>query len=404
MNQVDLLPLLAGQPEFVQRIVIDVFPFVVALLIIVLLRWLLTAMLLRPLKIIVERSESDIDDRLLEASVSPLRLAVVGFSFFLVTEIFAFDIAVEDLARTLARALLVASVFFAIVRWFEVVSLQPETFRRVTGWTIPERLLPFLNTVVKFLIIAIGAIFVLQELQFDVAALIASLGVIGIGISLASQDTVSNMFGFAAIVTDNPFKVGDFITTPAVTGIVESVGVRATRVRQLDQALVTVPNNLLTNEVVLNRTRLEKRRLDATLNFTYSTSSDQLRAVVLEIRELLQKTEDVDPESAIVHFVGFNSSSLDVRVICQVLLSDWREFTAKQESVYLEIMSIVERLGIGFAFPSRSLYIESLPDDGPAELILETRPQSRAAASEEREETSPSEAVEPAGAERSTKP
>ena len=362
MNQVDLLPLLQGQPAFVQRIVIDVFPFAVALLVIVLLRWLLTAILLRPLRFFVGRSASDFDDRLLEASVSPLRLAVVGLSLFLVTEMFAFDVAIQSLARTLARAILVASGFFALVRWFEVVSLQPEAFRRMTGWTIPERLLPFINTVVKFLIIALGAIFVLQELQFDVAALIASLGVIGIGISLASQDTVGNMFGFAAIVTDNPFKVGDFITTPTVTGIVESVGVRATRVRQLDQALVTVPNNLLTNAAVLNRTRLEKRRLDATLNFTYSTSSGQLRAAVNAIRELLRNTEHIDPESVIVHFVEFNASSLDVRIICQVLLADWREFSALKENVFLEIMGTVEDLGIDFAFPSQSVYIESMPD------------------------------------------
>ena len=396
MNQVDLLPMLAGYPEIVQRIVIDVFPFVVALLIIVLLRWLLTAILLRPLRYIVRRSTSEIDDRLLDACVSPLRLAVVGLSLILVTEIFAFDVEVEQLAQTVARGVLVASVFYAIVRWFEVVSLQPEAFRRVTGWTIPERLLPFLNTVVKFLIIALGAIFVLQELQFDVAALIASLGVIGIGISLASQDTVGNMFGFAAIVTDDPFKVGDFITTPAVTGIVESVGVRATRVRQLDQVLVTVPNNLLTNAAVLNRSRLEKRRLDATLTFTYSTSLDQLRAVVAEIREMLENTEDVDPESVIVHFVAFDSSSLNVRVICQVLLSDWREFTAKQENVFLDIMGIVEGLGIDFAFPSQSIYIESAPEDNDISAKLLRTSQGRSDQEIERGGSPAPETEEPA--------
>ena len=99
MNQVDLLPMLAGYPEIVQRIVIDVFPFVVALLIIVLMRWLLTAILLRPLRYIVRRSTSEIDDRLLDACVSPLRLAVVGLSLILVTEIFAFDVEVEQLAH-----------------------------------------------------------------------------------------------------------------------------------------------------------------------------------------------------------------------------------------------------------------------------------------------------------------
>ena len=96
-----------------------------------------------------------------------------------------------------------------------------------------------------------------------------------------------------------------------------------------------------------------------------------MRAAVAEIRELLQNKEDIDPESVIVHFVAFNSSSLDVRVICQVLLSDWREFTALQEQVFLEIMGIVERLGIGFAFPSRSIYIETLPENAKSEQMLQ---------------------------------
>ena len=227
--------------------------------------------------------------------------------------------------------------------------------------TIPERLLPFLNTVFKYLIIALGAIFVLQELNFDVAALIASLGVVGIGISLASKDTVANLFGFAAIVSDNPFKVGDFIKTPDVSGIVEHEGMRSTRVRQLDQALVTVPNNLLTNAIVLNWSRLEKRRLNITLTFTYSTTSEQMRAAVTAIKQLLENTDNVDPQSVIVHFVDFSASSLDVLVICQVLLTDWREYTALKEQLNLEIMGIVESLGISFAFPSQSLYIEDMP-------------------------------------------
>ena len=282
--------------------------------------------------------------------------------------LFSFDAAVVKIAQAVGRSLLIASVFYGLAKLLDVVSLRPAAVQHVTGLTIPERLLPFLNTLVKVLILALGAIFILQELSFDVAALIASLGVVGLGISLASQDTVSNMFGFAAIVSDNPFKVGDYIKTPAVTGVVESVGVRSTRVRQLDQALVTVPNNLLTNAVVLNWARLEKRRLDVTLNFTYSTSADQMRAVVAGIRELLENTEGIDPETVIVHFIDFSASSLDVRVICQVLLTDWREFTALKEALFLDIMGIVEGLGIDFAFPSQSVYVESMPAGGTPAL------------------------------------
>ena len=355
------LPFLAELPEFAQRVILDLIPFIAAALLILLLRWLLTRLLLRSLRIIVERTESQLDDSLLEACISPLRVAVVGFSLILVTALFSFSAEVVQIAQAVGRSLLIGAVFFAIIRILEVASLQPAALERLTGIAIPERLLPFLNTLLKFLILALGAIFILQELNFDVAALIASLGVVGIGISLASQNTVSNMFGFAAIVSDNPFKVGDFIRTSAVTGIVEVVGVRATRIRQLDQALVSVPNHLLTDAVVVNLSRMEKRRLDLTLSFTYSTSSDQMRALLEEIRALLQATDEVDANSILVHFVDMSASSLDVRVICQVLNADFRAFTAKKEQVYLEIMGIAERLGISFAFPSQSLYIESLP-------------------------------------------
>ena len=361
MDLLDFLPFLREQPEFIQTLAKDIFPFLAAFALIVVLRWLLTGILLRPLRKLVGHSSSDIDDRLLEASVSPVRLAVIGFSLILVTFVFAFDAQVKNIAVTLGRALLISALFFGAVRWFEVLTLRPDAFARITGWSIPDRLLPFLNTVVKFLIIALGVIFVLQELNFDVAALIASLGVVGIGISLASQNTVSNMFGFAAIVSDNPFKVGDFIRTPDITGIVENVGVRSTRVRQLDQALITVPNNALTDAVVVNLSRMEKRRFDVTLTFTYSTTAGQMREVVQRLRELLQNTDDIDPESVIVHFVDFDSSSLNVRIIAQALLPDFRAFIARKEAIFLDIMEIVEALGIDFAFPSRSLYIESTP-------------------------------------------
>ncbi|MDE2857765.1 MAG: mechanosensitive ion channel family protein [Chloroflexota bacterium] len=361
MDLLAQLPFLLDQPPLVRDLALNLILVIICILIIVVLRWVLTAILFRPLRVLARRTKTEVDDELLNESLTPVRIAVVGLGIIFTVNLFQFGPEVQQIAETAGRLLIIGSVFFALIRMFEVLSLHPAFFRQVTGLTIPDRLLPFLNTVVKFLIIALGLIFILQELNYDVAALIASLGVVGIGISLASQDTLGNLFGFAAIVSDNPFKVGDFIRTPDVTGIVEQVGMRSTRIRQLDQVLVTVPNNLLTNAVVMNLTRLEKRRFDVTLTFTYSTTSGQLRAVVEAIRELLLKTEDVDPESVIAHFVDFSSSSLDVRIICQILLADWREYTALKETLLLEIMGIVEDLGISFAFPSRSIYIEDTP-------------------------------------------
>ena len=361
MDLLAQLPFLEDQPPLVRDLVLNLILIVFCILIIVIMRWVLTAILLRPLRMMMRRTNTDIDDELLNQSLTPVRVTVVGLGLIFTVNLFQFGSEVQQVAETVGRSLIIGSIFFGMIRVFEVVSLHPAFFRQITGLTMPDRLLPFINTVVKYVIIALGAIFILQELNFDVTALIASLGVVGIGISLASQDTVGNLFGFAAIVSDDPFKVGDYIKTPNVTGIVEQVGMRSTRVRQLDQALVTVPNNLLTNAIVLNWSRLEKRRLNVTLTLTYSTTSEQMRAVVEAIRNMLQNRENIDPESVIVHFVDFSASSLDVLVICQILLADWREFTSLKESLYLEIMGIVEELGISFAFPSQSLYIEDMP-------------------------------------------
>lgn len=364
MNLIDQLAFLDDLPPVIRDIVLNLILLIAAALLTLILRRALTLILARPLRALAGRAGAD--DMLLDAVLSPTRIAMMGLALIITVNLFNFGSEIQQIVETLARTLMIGAVFYAIIKVFNTVSLRPALFKRVTGLEIPERLLPFLNTVVKYLIIALGAIFVLQELNFDVTALIASLGVVGVGVSLASQNTVANLFGFAAIVSDNPFKVGDFIKTSNVTGIVEAVGVRATRVRQLDQAVATVPNNLLTNAIVLNRSRLEKRRLDFTLTLTYRTTSAQMRALLRDIRELLQNTDDIDSDSVIVHFINFSASSLDVRVICQVLLVDWRQFTALKEKLYLDIMDMIERRGLRFAFPSQSVYIENPSGGAPS--------------------------------------
>lgn len=377
MNLIDQLAFLDDLPPVIRDIVLNLILLIAAALLTLILRRALTLILMRPLRALAGRAGAD--DMLLDAVLSPTRIAMMGLALIITVNLFNFGSEIQQIVETLARTLMIGAVFYAVIKVFNTVSLRPALFKRVTGLEIPERLLPFLNTVVKYLIIALGAIFVLQELNFDVTALIASLGVVGVGVSLASQNTVANLFGFAAIVSDNPFKVGDFIKTSNVTGIVEAVGVRATRVRQLDQAVATVPNNLLTNAIVLNRSRLEKRRLDFTLTLTYRTTSAQMRALLRDIRELLQGIDDIDSDSVIVHFINFSASSLDVRVICQVLLVDWRQFSALKEKLYLDIMDMIEQRGLRFAFPSQSVYIEN--PSGGAPLPPEERPI--AAASDE---------------------
>ena len=162
--------------------------------------------------------------------------------------------------------------------------------------------------------------------------------------------------------------MGEFIVTPAATGIVEHVGIRSTRIRQLDQALVVVPNSKLASSHILNWSHAKKRRLDITLGISYEARSTDLRQLMARLRQFLEETEDVDTESIIVHFVNFGVSTLDVRIICMILQAGWGDFTRVAEGIRLTTMDIVEELGLEIALPSRTVYLtgDNFEIDEPA--------------------------------------
>ena len=161
----------------------------------------------------------------------------------------------------------------------------------MTGLNIEERLLPFIRNGLRVLMGIIAFVIILQEWQFDVGGLVAGLGLGGLGVSLASQDRAGNLFAFTTIVGDGPLINGEYIVTPDVAGIVEGVGIRYMRVRRLNQAQVSIPNSKLTDSPITNWSRLHKRRMNLTLGVTYSTTSDQMRALLNRLDEMLKGRE-----------------------------------------------------------------------------------------------------------------
>jgi len=356
------IPFINQLPQATQVLMTRLILLALALIVIWILRNIVTRILMQPIKLFVGRTSSDLDDNILDAVQRPLRVAVLGLGIAIVSGIFSFGEDLDTFADSLASALILAAFTFFVYNLVEIIAFTPESMKRITGLTIQDRLLPFFRTVVKVFIVVMGALIIIQEFGYDITGLIASFGVVGLAFSLAAQDTAANVFGFTAIVSDNPFKVDDYIVTSDFAGIVEQVGVRSTRVRKLDQSLVTVPNNTLTNAPVTNWSRLSKRRLDFYIGVTYDTNSAQMRSLLDRLREMLKARETVDPESVMVYFVEFGNSALQIRIIAYILLADWGEWTAETELINLEIMDIVDSLGLSIAFPSRSLYIETLPE------------------------------------------
>ena len=217
----------------------------------------------------------------------------------------------------------------------------------------------FVSNVLKVIIVALGVAVVISELGYNINGIITGLGIGGLTLSLAAQNTASNLLAGFEIVADKPFDVGDYIETASAEGTVEDMTMRSTRIRTITDTLVVVPNSILMNEAVTNHSRMGRRYENTTIGLTYDTSNQVMEAIIKDIQDMLYHHEDVDNQRIVVCFKEFNDSSLDINIIYFTTTTDRDEFFKIREDVNFKIREIVERNGADFAFPSTSVYLEN---------------------------------------------
>ena len=257
--------------------------------------------------------------------------------------------------------LLHAGVYLAVF-WagFRAIDVAFEAAARAP-WTAGDAslvgLLPLMRRIAKLVLLAIGLVAVLNELGFQVASLIAGLGIGGIAVALAAQKTVENLFGSIAIGVDQPFRVGDFVRVEDVVGTVEAIGMRSTRIRTLDRTLVTIPNGKLADLKAESFAARDRFRLLANLGLAYTTTAAQVRAVLAGIEGALKSHPRVGSETISVRFTELREYALNVEVMAWLQEADWNSFTADRQELLLRFMAVVEEAGASFAFPTRTVHL-----------------------------------------------
>jgi MscS family membrane protein len=225
-------------------------------------------------------------------------------------------------------------------------------------------LLPLGRQLSKAIVLALGLVAVLNELGFQVASLLAGVGIGGIALALAAQKTVENLFGSVAIGMDQPFRVGDFVRIEDVVGTVEAIGMRSTRVRTLDRTLVTFPNGKLADTRAETFAVRDRFRLLVNLGLSYATTAGQMREVLSEVERALRAHPKVWPDAVVVRFTDLKDSTLNVEVMAWFQTADWNEFTAVRQELLLRFMEVVERAGTWFAFPTRTVHLVDEGEQG----------------------------------------
>jgi len=227
-------------------------------------------------------------------------------------------------------------------------------------------LMPLVGKTIRFTIAVLVILQVADSLSDKpITSILAGLGVGGLAVALAGQDTIKNVFGSLVIVADKPFEIGDRIVFDGYDGPVESVGFRSTKIRTLTGHLVTIPNSELVNKSVENIGKRPHIRRLANITITYDTPPEKVQQAVEIIKEVLDNHEGMDPEyPPRVYFNEFNDWSLNILVIYWYHPPDYWAYLAFTERVNHEILRRLNEEGIEFAFPTQTVHVEGVSAQG----------------------------------------
>lgn len=338
-------------------------------LVFLMLRGLLTRFLMGWLRMMTKRTPWTLDDQILAAIEPPVRFVPVVMGLFFAFQVLKLAGTPDQMASNLVRSLIAFTIFWALYRAVDPLSVLLHRLDRIFSTELVE----WMARAIRVLVFIIGAAAVLEIWGIKVGPIIAGFGLIGVAVALGAQDLFKNLIAGLLILAEKRFHKGDWIHVEGVVeGHVEIIGFRSTMVRRFDKAPVMVPNSQLSDTAVINFTAMTHRRIKWLIGVEYRTSVDQLRQIRDQIAAYIDETPDFAPKTDVSTFVridSFGDSSINIMVYCFTLTTKWGEYLEIKERLAYKVMDIVHGAGAAFAFPSQSIYVESLPGDDAPEIF-----------------------------------
>jgi MscS family membrane protein len=308
------------------------------------------------LKRLADKTETRFDDLVLEVLHGPVK--IVAFVIFLNVglSVFRWPMAVETILSKGMIVILAVSLTYMVLK---VIDLLLGIWRRRAASPEDEQfhrqLFPIIRRTLKAFAVVVACLVAAQNLGINITGLLASLSIGGLALGLAAQDTLANMFGAVAVLLDKPFRVGDRIVLDSVEGVVETIGFRSTRVRNLDGHLVTIPNKTVGNATITNISERPSIRTVMNIGITYDAQPAKVQRAVEILNEVCRahpKTREVT-----VGFNRFAESALNIQVIHWWNGTDGPEHLAGMQELNLAIKERFDAAGIDFAFPTQTIHL-----------------------------------------------
>lgn len=323
-----------------------------------LIGWMLAGPTQRVLKRLVAKTKGEIDDALVASARGSLMLLWAIAASRVLLEWIALGPQALGFIVELQRAIVIVAVFWIFLRAIGVLQITLPQSEWATRHPSMRTLIPFGGRLARVVIGAIGVLTVVATFGYPVATILAGLGIGGIAVALGAQKSLEHFFGSVSIGVDQPFRVGDWVAVAGVTGNVEEIGLRSTRIRTLARTLVSIPNGVLAEAQSENFGERDRIVLKAEIRLEYGIKRSALLSIRDEIRALMLAHPKIWNGRAIVRLVNFGVSSLDVEMLGWITTTNADEFGDVREELFLGVMEIVERNGGSFAIPAQAVHLK----------------------------------------------
>jgi MscS family membrane protein len=293
-------------------------------------------------------TRTEFDERLLRAAEKPAKALVALVGIVAALRVLklppAGDIALRWVSAV-AFSILVLALFLRVVAALLDQAQQRAQRRELNV----AAFMPWIRRTLLAVVMVLGVLMIAQSLGANVRAFLAGLGIGGLAVALAAQDTLANIFGSVVIAIDQPFRVGETVQIGPHIGTVEDMGLRSTRLRTPARNLITIPNKMVAAEAISNLTRFSERRVEQTIRLAYGAEPEQIESLVEAIRGIIQAEDEVSKPSVIVQFTEFGPVSLDVWVVYQTQRPDFFAQLRLKQRINFAIMRAMAARGLRFA-------------------------------------------------------
>lgn len=266
-----------------------------------------------------------------------------------------------DIFNVVTKIFKICTIILTAKGFSNLFDVSSETFSKIReklNMDGTDASINFFSKIAKILIYIVAAFIVIAEFGYDLSGLVTGLGIGSVVIALAAQDVAKSFLAGLSIISDRPFDIGDDIEVSTYSGTVEDITFRTTRIRDINNQIIVLPNSFLTTTSIINRTKREKRRYDLLLTLELNTPLEKVSDLTENIKLTLNTNPNIIKENIRVFFDTISADGIDISISFYTNIIDYEEFLRFKEQINYTLLDMIKQAHIELAYPSQSIYLK----------------------------------------------